>query len=309
MVVREVAPDGSSVLVATTGAVEVVGTLPLSGLSAVVCKPGLSGEHLYLGAGHQVALAGGLENGRIATKGVLSVRSDGPADDPKILTTRLAVVPYELTLPEGDLCTAPPKPRHKGGTEDPFPAHLAGETDLEDMPAGTGQQVLPKGTPLVLWPTAASAAQRAGARPILDLGPQRWDRRLPVLERQRDAVRVALGDGPFVVGWLTEAGTTKVDEEADAKGGLLMGGTLDHGPGSYLLYTRELQGLPLLALKAGATLRGGGVVHARFLKDGYARVHKRDGHQVFVTAAASDDLTVTGWCIDGWMPPTTSTSP
>ncbi len=61
------------------------------------------------------------------------------------------------------------------------------------------------------------------------------------------------------------------------------------------LRTKKLRPLPLHPLPAGTPVQQFGVVHARLLKPGFARVISRQDGWIYVAAAVDDDVMVEGW--------------
>jgi len=285
LTVREVAPDGRTVLVATTGAVEVVGAVPVTALGVIVCRAGRAGDRFYLGAGNVLPLRGGLVDGAVHVGGTF--RAKARQVEGRAFFAALDKVPFDAVVPEEQLCTAPPPPRHAGTNADPIIAQIPGSPDREDFPPATEELDIPKDTPLALRALPAVDSPRVFAR-----APDPWGYSLPVVARDGDSVLVAVGEGPYLVGWVEGRPTRRIDEHFGMVGGILGG---HNGPGPVSLYSRELQTLPLVRLPKGAELRAYGVVHARFHADAYARVIRRDGGHAYVAAAVDRDVLVSGW--------------
>lgn len=292
LTVDEVSEDGREVRVRIAGPLEVRGVVRRDALGVVVCEAGPVGERLYAGAHNLLLLRSGEVDGgvKVAGTAVVRVREHAP-DVPH--GSQFQRLTYEGTIATSRLCATPPPKRHAGTKDDPVRAHPLGEVDIEDFPPGT---------PLV--PVRGDAAltllAAPGGAPVFTRAASRWSYELALLRREGAFCLVAAGSGPYVLGWVP-AEALGEPRPAQTHGGLAAIGGVLRSPGA--LHARKLAALPLHTLAAGTELRAFGVVHARFTRDGLARVVAKKDGAAYVVAAVDDDVTVEGWLDEGRLGP------
>ncbi len=266
------------VRVAVHGAISVSGITDLDQLAVQVCQAGLVGDRYYFGNGNVVSLRGGVEDGQVHVGGTVSTaveHDNGPST-----TMRTA---FDVRIPLSRLCTSTPAARHAGTKQDPTVGHVPGEIDSEDFPAHTDEVDIAAGETLTLL-------DAPGGSPIYQREPGRWGFVIMKLRSEHGFDQVALGDGPYLVGW-TKSRTPRKRE----RGALHIGdviGTMPEGP--WALQSAALLSKPLRRLPVSTELNQLGVC-ARFGAPGYARVMRVENGSAYVVAGVDDNLLVEGW--------------
>lgn len=274
------------------GAVQVAGVVAQDDLAVVVCAPGPVVGPFYAGNDTRLALRSGVEGGRVRVAGRVAVRAR-PFDAKQPGSDEFRHLDFTADLPVERLCAGPQPKRHAGTAADPDIARGYGEPDEEDFPKGTRVADVPKGTPLTVL-------DRPGGAPLHTLPAEPWGFSVVWLGREGAWDRVAIGGGPYLVGY-----TTPIEprDETYGVGGLgLLGAMVDLGP--FALHTSRLARAPLHHVPAGTSVVVYGVERARLLKPGFARVTggPREGF-VHVVAAVDDGVTVEGWVPQGAIGP------
>ncbi len=273
-------PDGA-LSVRVHGGIEVTGVVPRDALGVVVCEPGPLGDHFYAGRGNVLSLRSEVVGGRVQVAGEVRLLSK---TDSKAIAAgeQYHRVPFQAELEERRLCTEPLR-KHSGTDEDPEVAYTRGEIALDDFPADTRFIDVVKGAALKLL-------DRPLGTPLHERGGDRWGYMLARIEHQGKWDRVAAGDGPYLLGWISARPTLK-----SASYGGLLGAFMSAGPAPARLNSDALLSKPLHELPAGAELRQFGVVVARLTRPGYARIcATREGWK-YVVGAVDDEVVAEGW--------------
>ncbi len=271
------------------GGIEVKGLARVRDLGVMACTPGPVGAFGYVGAGNLVHLAGALDDPksvRIADHALVPAR---PWTQGMRYGDQYTRVPVEGDLPRDRLCANVPPPRHAGTDADPFVGHGFGEVDLEDFPPDAREVDIPAGVTLALLsapdgPTWLTRPAETYGFVVVRIAQQRtatglWD-------------QVALGGGPYVVGWTPARPVRQPSEGGLALLGGLLGGSIDI---PFSLQSAALAKLPLHTLPAGTQIQQLGQPFALLKRQGWARAGDlRDGWQ-YVFVAVDGDVMVEGW--------------
>jgi hypothetical protein len=278
------AHDGE-VTVAIEGGIEVAGVVKLGELGVLACRPGPMGDHYYAGNDNLLSLRSVVTDGHVRVGGLVVIRQR-PFDGPIPFAEQFREIPFEGDLPVTRLCDAPPPKRHAGTAADPSVAHLYGEPDEEDFPAGTKLVDIEKGAPLTLLDAPAG-------KPLHTIPANPYGFTLVWLRREGAWDLVAAGGGPYLLGWIPSR-TPREDDSAT--GGLGLLGSIAEREAPIALYKKSLESSPLRRLPAGSAIRQLAVTRARFMRAGWARVvGAPSGAWSYVVAAVDADVTVEGW--------------
>jgi len=273
----------TEVMVKITGAMEVYGLAALKELGVLVCKPGPMGSGFYAGDHNMLQLRSSVKDGQLTVGGAVRIRvHDHNAGVP--YPKQFRVVPFEAPIRADRLCKAIPPRKHAGTGKDPHVVRQPGQIHRDDFPSGTAEVEVKKGETLTLRASP-------GGEVVHTRAPSKWDYALMRIGQHSGWDQVAVGGGPYLLGWMPTRPEYK--PERFGIGGLL--GTMGKRKGPASLHTRKLKALPLHRLPAGATLQQFGVVHARLLEPGYARVITRQDKWIYVAAAVDADVKVEGW--------------
>lgn len=274
---------GGDVMVKISGGMEVYGLVALKDLGVLVCKPAPMGERYYAGDHNMLGVRSVVKDGRLMVGGEIQIRvKDYGKDVP--YAQQFSRVPLEGAIGVENLCRVIPPKKHAGTNKDPYIVRSPGETHLDDFPSGTPEVSIKKEETLTLHASP-------GGQVIHTRGPSRWGYSLVRVGRRDGWDQVAVGGGPYLLGWIP----SRPDREpvTGGIGGLL--GTMGKMKGPASLHTRALKAKPLHRLPAGTPVQQFGVVHARLIKAGYARVITHQDGWVYVNAAVDDDVMVEGW--------------
>jgi hypothetical protein len=273
--------DGGLVTASAVGGISLTARVPREELGVLVCEAGLVGDHLYAGVGNLLVLGPRISETTFRVRGDVVLRSDEPADKPAFLRVRRVAI--DGAIDARRLCARVPPPRHAGTADDPQIALMPGDLDEEDFPSSMAWVDLP-----------GTSAKPLLARPSGDvLVPLRTEAdHVPTFGREGTFHRVAVGSGPYAVGWVDGA-TPAAPPTLGVVGGLL-GGEMAPRPGPSSLYRRDLAKLPLRPVLAGTRVDLGGAT-ATLTRPGYARVSRSSGTRSWVNAAVDDDVLVAGW--------------
>ncbi len=278
--------DGQEVLVRVHGGIELTGVVKRDELAVLVCQPGLLGTRGYVGKGNAVSLRSRVQDGQVQVSAqvVIAEREHVPG---KAYHLQFQQRSLAGSVSVDRLCTQVPGPRHAGTDADPHLARADGEIDDEDFPPGTAIIDMPKDVTLTLL-------DRPGGAEIHTRPAGRWGYELARLQHQGEWDLVALGGGPYLVGW-TRARPVRSKELTGGLGmiGGILGGSAQNGP--FALHIGALAKLPLHSLPEGTVIQQFGEPIARLTKPGFGRVGVlRDGW-VYVVAAVDNDVVVEGW--------------
>lgn len=285
--VRILETRGEQVVVVMEGAVEVRGVTPLALLVVEVCEPGPLGERFFAGNDNLLTLRGEMREGRVPVAGEVPVRSQRYAANVPF-REQFERVPFEAEIDVRRLCDAPQPPRHAGTEADPHRGTGYGEPDIEDFAPGAASYVdIEPEVPLALLDAPGGATLRT-------LPPSEWGYSLVRLRGESGHDQVAVGGGPYLLGWIPSRPVREPREGGEMFG--LVGGLASAGqPGPHALHVESLKALPLHALPAGTTLQSDGHAHSRFVAPGWGRVHRTQGRWSLLTAAVDEDVVLYGW--------------
>jgi hypothetical protein len=278
--------DGTEAIVHLRGGIAVTAVARRDDLGVLVCQPGPLTERVYAGAGNLLTLRSGIQAGAVHVHAtvLLPTREPEPGLAWRDQFQRQGV---DAQLAVDRLCPAKPMPRHAGTAADPHIGHVQGEVDTEDFPKGTPVIDFPKDVTLTLL-------DRPGDGAVVYTRPAtRWGFEVVRLRHEGDWDLVAVGDGPYLTGWLP-ARPPRAEEPVGGLGILgALSGSAGNGPWS--LHTTALAKLPLHHLPAGTVIQQMGIPFARLDKPGFARVGTLKNGWVYVTAAVDSDVVVEGW--------------
>jgi len=272
-------------MVKLTGGMEVYGLTAISEMGVLVCSPGPLGAHFYAGDGNMLRLRSVVRGGQVTVAGVVTLRL---RDHDKKLTygEQFRRLPFEAGIKVERLCKSVPGRKHTGTGKDPHIIRTTGEVHKDDLPAGMTRVYVEKGENPPLRATPG------GGGKVLHLRrADRWGYSLYRLEQKDGWDRVVAGSGPYLLGWIPTR--PEYNPKSIGIGSIL--GTMGKSVGPANLRTKALRAYPLHRLSPGTPMQQFGVVHARLLKPGFARVITRKDKWIYVAAAVDRDVKVEGW--------------
>lgn len=273
------------------GGLEVTGVVTLETLGVRVCEAGPLDDRWYLGNGNTLELRSTVHDGAVRVAGTVTVRAKAHQDKMP-LAEQFRAMTFEGTVPVARLCSAQPPKRHAGTADDPEVSTPWGEPNIEDFPSDARVVELDKETPHAILDAPNGA-------PLHTLPAEPWSKLVIRVRREGSWNLVAVGGGPYLLGWVPSRTPEGDDARSRADvfgvGGLGLRGAFD-GRVPLALNGRRFRGWAIHRLGAGTVLQQLGKPRARLTRDGFARVSpKTSGARSFVVAAVDDDATAEGW--------------
>lgn len=272
------------VRVALTGGVEVTGLARLQDLAVMVCVPGPLTADRYAGAGNLLRLSGAMSDDAVgvADTALVPVR---PVDATTRYGQQWARLPVVGEIARSRLCDAVPKPRHAGTDADPFVGHISGEADVAEFAPGAAEVDIAADVTLTLL-------DAPGGQPLLTRAAEPYGFVVVRVDQRGAWDQVAMGDGPYLLGWMPSRPPRQPSQGGLAMiGGLLAGGS----DVPYSLLAKELLKQPLRALPAGTIIQQYGRAFATLKRDGWAREGDLQDGWRYVHAAVDGEVMVEGW--------------